>query len=77
MIVTETYELNGIAMTRTYSNIRHYVQSDETGAVYEEAHDPTRLGRTYTESEDEIVVEFEDELADAKAALAVLGVNNE
>lgn len=77
MIITENYELNGIAMTKTYSDIRHYIQSDETGAVYEEAHDPTRLGRTYTESEDEIVVEFEDELADAKAALAVFGVTNE
>lgn len=62
-------------MTKIYSNINHYVERD--GVRYEEAHDPTRLGRTYTESEDEIVVEFEDELADAKAALAVLGVNNE
>ena len=73
MIVTETYELNGVQMTKTYSNIHHYVERD--GVKYEEAHDPTRLGRTYTESEDEIVVEFEDELADAKAALAVLGVS--
>lgn len=75
MIITENYELNGIAMTKTYSDIHHYIERD--GVRYEEAHDPTRLGRTYTESEDEIVVEFEDELADAKAALAVLGVNNE
>lgn len=77
MIVTESYELNGIAMTKTYSDIRHYIQSIETGAVYEEAHDPASTGRTYTESEDEIVIEFEDELTDAKAALAVLGVTNE
>ena len=75
MIITENYELNGVQMTKTYSNIHHYVERD--GVKYEEAHDPARLGRTYTESEDEIVVEFEDELADAKAALAVLGVNNE
>lgn len=75
MIITEAYELNGIQMTKTYSNIHHYVERN--GVRYEEAHDPTRMGRTYTESEDEIVVEFEDELTDAKAALAVLGVNNE
>ena len=75
MIITENYELNGVQMTKTYSDIHHYVERD--GVKYEEAHDPTRLGRTYTESEDEIVVEFEDELADAKAALAVLGVTNE
>ena len=75
MIITENYELNGIAMTKTYSDIHHYIERD--GVRYEEAHDPTRLGRTYAESEDEIVVEFEDELADAKAALAVLGVTNE
>ena len=62
-------------MTKTYSNINHYVERD--GVKYEEAHDPTRLGRTYTESEDEIIVEFDDELADAKAALGVLGVTND
>lgn len=72
MIITENYELNGVSMTKTYSNINHYVERD--GVKYEEAHDPTRLGRTYTESSDAIEVEFEDELADAKAALAVLGV---
>ena len=75
MIITENYELNGVQMTKTYSNIHHYVERD--GVKYEEAHDPTRLGRTYTESEDEIVVEFEDELTETKAALAVLGVTNE
>jgi hypothetical protein len=72
VIVTESYELNGIAMTKTYSNIHHYVE--RYGVKYEEAHDPARLGRTYTESGDEIVVEFEDELAETKAALNVLGV---
>lgn len=71
MIITENYELNGVAMTKTYSDIHHYIERD--GVRYEEAHDPTRLGRTYTESEDEIAVEFEDELAETKAALAVLG----
>lgn len=75
MIITENYELNGISMTKTYSNINHYVERD--GVKYEEAHDPTRLGRTYTESEDEIPVIFEDELAETKAALGVLWINNE
>lgn len=75
MIVTETYELNGVQMTKTFSDIHHYVERD--GVKYEEAHDPTRLGRTYTESEDEIIIEFDDELADAKAALGVLGVTND
>ena len=75
MIVTETYELNGVQITKTYSSIHHYVERD--GIKYEEAHDPTRLGRTYTESEDEIIVEFDDELAETKAALGVLGVTND
>lgn len=75
MIITENYELNGVQMTKTYSNINHYVERD--GVKYEEAHDPTRLGRTYTESEDEIIVEFEDELTETKAALGVLGVTND
>lgn len=74
MIVTESYELNDIAMTKTYSDIRHYIQSDETGAAYEEAHDPTAMNRTYTETDDVIVVEFADETEEMRASLAVLGV---
>ena len=74
MIITENYELNGIAMTKTYSDIRHYIQSDDTSAVYEEAHDPTAMNRTYTETDD--VVEFADEPEEMRASLAVLGVNS-
>ena len=75
MIVTENYELNGVAMTKTYSDIRHYIQSDETGAVYEEAHDPTAMNRTYTETDDVIEIEFADETEEMRASLTVLGVN--
>ena len=75
MIVTETYELNGVQMTKTFSDIHHYVERDGVG--YEEAHDPTRLGRTYTESAKEIPEEFDSELDEALAALEVLGVTNE
>lgn len=74
MIVTETYELNGVQMTKTYSNINHYVERD--GVRYEEAHDPVAMNRTYTETDEVIVVvEFADELEETKASLAVLGVN--
>lgn len=75
MIITETYELNGIAMVKTYSSINHYIERD--GVQYEEAHDPASTGRTYTESEDTIETVFADELEETKAALAVLGVSNE
>lgn len=75
MIITENYELNGIAMTKTYSNINHYIERD--GIKYEEAHDPSEFGRTYTETDEEIGIAFDDELADAKAALGVLGVTND
>ena len=72
MIITETYELNGIAMVKTYSDINHYIERD--GVRYEEAHDPASTGRTYTESGDEIEVVFADELEETKASLAILGV---
>lgn len=73
MIVTENYELNGIAMTKTYSDIHHYIERD--GVRYEEAHDPTAMNRTYTETDNVIEVEFVDEPEEMRASLAVLGVN--
>lgn len=48
MIVTETYDLNGITFTRTYSNAGYQVERD--GCLYDEANDPASFGRTYTES---------------------------
>lgn len=73
MIITENYELNGIAMTKTYSDIHHYVERD--GVKYEEAHDPTAMNRTYTETDDVIEVVFADEPEEMRASLAVLGVD--
>ena len=75
MIVTETFELDGIAMVKTYSSTNHYIERD--GVQYTEAIDPASTERTYTESDDEIEIVFADELEETKAALAVLGVSNE
>ena len=49
MIKVETYTLNGEPFTRTYSDSGHYVVRD--GISYEEAHDPARFGRMYTEGD--------------------------
>lgn len=49
MIKTETYFINGKQFTRTWSDDGRYVVRE--GVSYNEAHDPTELGRTYTEGE--------------------------
>lgn len=65
MIHTEVYEINGRSFTRTWSDTG-YVMRD--GEVYDEANDPTELGRVYEEidaPEVEVVddVDTEDEAA--------------
>ena len=61
MIVTDFYREreDGVRLVITYSDIRHYIISDETGAKYDSAIDPEYLHRTYTES-DEPIPEEED-----------------
>jgi len=44
MIHTEIYDINGHSFTKTWSDTG-YVKRD--GMIYEEANDPTELGRTY------------------------------
>ena len=51
MIYTETFELNGRAFTRTYSD-RFYIERD--GVEYSEANDPSEFNRQYTETEHEL-----------------------
>lgn len=63
MIKTEVYSLGGVSITRTWSDEGRYVVRD--GISYDEANDPTELGRTYTEGE-----YFED--PDPEEALSIL-----
>lgn len=63
MIKTEVYSLGGMSITRTWSDEGRYVVRD--GIAYEEANDPTDLGRTYTEGD-----YMED--IDPEEALAIL-----
>lgn len=49
MIVTESFEVEGKAFIRTYSDANRYVVRD--GVSYSEACDPAEFGRTYTEGE--------------------------
>lgn len=63
MIKTEVYSLGGMSITRAWSDDGRYVVRD--GISYEEAEDPTELGRTYTEGD-----YMED--IDPEEALAIL-----
>lgn len=47
MIRTESLTIGGKGFTRTYSDAGRYVVRD--GISYDEAIDPTELGRTYVE----------------------------
>lgn len=55
MIKTETITINGRAFVRTYSDANRMIKQDGTGAIYAEAYDPADSGRTYTETEEEIL----------------------
>lgn len=75
-IVTEIIDMNGRQLRRTYSDADKYIIQDETGIEYEEAVDPVEFNRTYTESENTIVREDNDESQDAnyiRAAKILLG----
>ena len=50
MIVTEVIDINGTSFTRTYSDSGYLIHGGFPEGDYEEATDPTSLGRTYTET---------------------------
>lgn len=75
MIVTEFYRTreDGVVLVRTYSDSGKMIQNAE-GAMYSEAIDPEEMGRTYTETDVDVVGEEATE-ADYVEALRTLGVD--
>lgn len=65
MIVTEQLTINGRAFVRTYSDSGRMIERD--GELYTEATDPADMGRTYTETAEEIT------LSDAEALAIIMG----
>lgn len=65
MIRTESLTIGGKGFTRTWSDAGRYVVRD--GVSYDEALDPTELGRTYMEGD--LIVTDENE---AEALLDIL-----
>lgn len=59
MIITEQIELGGKQYIRTYSDT--YVIRRNDGVLYDEAIDPVDSGRTYTETDELINPEIEEE----------------
>ena len=74
MLKTENITINGVPYVRTWSDIGKMIERD--GAMYEEALDPAHLGRTYTETEQDIP-DTEAEETDYLAALDRLGVTSD
>lgn len=66
MIRTETVIINGKEYVRTYSDAGYMIERG--GAKYEEAIDPTGLGRTYTETDEPIPTEEYATETEEKAA---------
>ena len=52
MLKTKNLDINGKEYVRTWSDSGKMLERD--GALYEEAIDPAELGRTYTESDQDI-----------------------
>lgn len=67
MIRTETFTINGISYTRTWSDAGMMIHGGVPEADYDEAVDPAELGRVYTETD--IPIEGETE---AEEVLAIL-----
>ena len=65
MIHTEKININGRKFISTWSNA-HYIERD--GIRYTKAIDPVELGRTYTESDEEL-----PELSSEEALRIILG----
>ena len=74
MIKIESITINGREFIRTYSDSGYQIRQDDTSAVYEEAVDPIGSGRTYTETDKEIVDHSEALEEDYLKALERLGV---
>ena len=58
MIQTETFPIGERSFTRTYSDRNMKIHGGFPEADYDEANDPTELGRTYTETN--IPIESDD-----------------
>jgi hypothetical protein len=71
MLKTEIVRFNNKEYVRTWSDEGMMIQRD--GTLYEEAIDPAELGRTYTETEQEIPARDATE-ADYLTALERFGV---
>ena len=54
MIKIESYEINGHLLVKTYSDAGMKIRQDETGILYDEAHDPAEMHRTYTETDEPV-----------------------
>ena len=79
-IKTEIYGpyYGGGNLIRTYSDAGYRIRQDGTGAVYDEAIDPEVMGRTYTETDEPIPVDPEqDEITASELLDILLGVDEE
>lgn len=75
MIKTETFKKDGIEYVRTYSDAKMKIHGGFPEADYDEAVDPSSLGRTYTETD--IPIEDEGEMSKEEAFDEIFGEDEE
>lgn len=75
MIIVETVTINGIDYQRTYSDIGMKIERE--GVRYDEAIDPTGIGREYTETDEPIESEEDTDIVAEKALAYDIIVGNE
>ena len=72
MLKTETVNYSGKEYIRTWSDDNRMIERD--GVLYEEAIDPTGLGRIYVETDQPIMDDLEATETDYQNALREMGV---
>lgn len=73
MIITETITINGKEFVKTSSSLGMKIERE--GTIYDEAIDLPQMNHTYTETDEPVIKDEDEEKADMRRALNMLGVN--
>lgn len=73
MIIRETITINGKEFIKTSSSLGMMIEREEI--KYDEAIDLPQMNYTYTETDEPVIKDEDEEKADMRQALNILGVN--
>lgn len=73
MIIIKTITINGKEFVKTSSSLGMMIERE--GIKYDEAIDLPQMNYTYTETDEPVIKDADEEKADMRQALNILGVN--